>query len=162
MRLFIIATAMSIATAFAPTPAFKTKVVVSPTELAVSRRDVILTGLLTAAAPMAANAKQKRAMGASTTFFDDSLVNEPAQQHTGDKLDINSAFVDEYKAFPGFFPHAAGQIASNGPYKSVKDIYKIDGLTENDKAVFKKYEGELSVNPPGRAFDERLNARMST
>lgn len=27
------------------------------------------------------------------------------------------------------FPSAAGKIASNGPYKAVKDIYKIDDLT---------------------------------
>lgn len=29
----------------------------------------------------------------------------------------------------GMFPSAAGKIASNGPYKAVKDIYKIDDLT---------------------------------
>ena len=27
------------------------------------------------------------------------------------------------------YPHSAGKIASNGPYKQVKDIYKIEGLT---------------------------------
>jgi len=26
------------------------------------------------------------------------------------------------------FPTAAGKIASHGPYKTVKDIYKIEGL----------------------------------
>ena len=44
------------------------------------------------------------------------------------------------------FPHAAGKIASNGPYGSVKDIYKIPGLTENDKKVFKMYEKDLTAN----------------
>jgi photosystem II PsbU protein len=60
------------------------------------------------------------------------------------------------------YPHAAGKIASNGPYVSVKDIYKIPGLTDNDIKLFKKYEREFTVNPPGRTFDERINARVST
>ena len=53
-------------------------------------------------------------------------------------------------------------IASHGPYAKVSDIYKIEGLTENDIKLFKKYEKEFIVNPPGRAFDERINAREST
>ena len=69
---------------------------------------------------------------------------------------------DEYKNFPGMYPHAAGKIASNGPYDTVKDIYKIEGLTSNDVALFKKYDKNFTVNPPGRAFDERVNARVST
>ena len=68
----------------------------------------------------------------------------------------------DYKILRGMFPHAAGKIASNGPYDSVDDIYKIPGLTENDKKLFKKYEKTFTVNPPGRAFDERINNRVST
>jgi photosystem II PsbU protein len=60
------------------------------------------------------------------------------------------------------FPTAAGKIASHGPYSSVKDIYKIEGLTSNDKELFKKYEKNFIVNPPGRGFYERINARVST
>lgn len=60
------------------------------------------------------------------------------------------------------FPTAAGKIASNGPYDSVKDIYKIPGLTKSDISLFKKYEKEFTVHPPGRVFNERINARVST
>lgn len=60
------------------------------------------------------------------------------------------------------FPHAAGKIASRGPYQSVSDIYKIPGLTEHDIQMFRKYQAEWTVNPPGRAFAERINARVST
>jgi photosystem II PsbU protein len=60
------------------------------------------------------------------------------------------------------YPHAAGKIASNGPYKKVSDIYKIEGLTKNDVTLFKKYEKLFTVHPPGRAFLERINARVST
>lgn len=64
--------------------------------------------------------------------------------------------------FRGMYPRAAGLIASNGPYNDVKDIYKIKGLTDTDKKIFKQYEKEFMVNPPGRMFDERINQRQST
>lgn len=60
------------------------------------------------------------------------------------------------------FPHAAGKIASHGPYAAVSDIYRIAGLTDHDKEVFRKYEQYLTANPPGRAVAERINARVST
>ena len=63
----------------------------------------------------------------------------------------------------GMYPSAAGKIASNGPYQSVKDIYKIPGLTENDKKMFKKYEKDLTANKAQyRTFNERINSRVST
>jgi len=68
----------------------------------------------------------------------------------------------DYKQFPGMYPHAAGKIASNGPYSSTKDLYKIPGITKNDIAMFKKYEGQFTVIPPGRMFGERINNRVST
>jgi nitrogenase molybdenum-iron protein alpha/beta subunit len=55
------------------------------------------------------------------------------------------------------FPHAAGMIASNGPHGSVKDIYNIKGLTENDKRLFKKYGKEFTTNLPARRCMERIN-----
>ena len=64
--------------------------------------------------------------------------------------------------FRGMYPHAAGMIAANGPYNSVQDIYKIHGLQASDVQLFKKYEKEFMVNPPGRMFDERINQRQST
>jgi photosystem II PsbU protein len=60
------------------------------------------------------------------------------------------------------YPTAAGKIASHGPYGSVSDIYKIEGLTANDKKLFKKYEKYFTVNAPGRTFNERINGRVST
>eukprot|EP00549_Striatella_unipunctata_P021150 CAMPEP_0118705134 /NCGR_PEP_ID=MMETSP0800-20121206/19679_1 /TAXON_ID=210618 ORGANISM="Striatella unipunctata, Strain CCMP2910" /NCGR_SAMPLE_ID=MMETSP0800 /ASSEMBLY_ACC=CAM_ASM_000638 /LENGTH=155 /DNA_ID=CAMNT_0006607215 /DNA_START=41 /DNA_END=508 /DNA_ORIENTATION=+ len=92
----------------------------------------------------------------------DDYAVEPGQQATDGRIDVNGAFVGEYKQFPGFFPHAAGKIASNGPYTEVQDIYDIPGLTEHDVDMFKKYEDNLSVLPPGRLFNERINARVST
>ena len=44
----------------------------------------------------------------------------------------------------------------------VKDIYDIPGLQDREKKLFKMYEKNFTVNPPGRAFYERINARVST
>ncbi len=53
--------------------------------------------------------------------------------------------------------------ASNSiPLCEQKDIYNIPGVTANDKAMFKKYQGDLTVLPPGRMFKERINQRQST
>lgn len=61
------------------------------------------------------------------------------------------------------YPTAAGKIASNGPYNTVQDLYKIPGLTENDKKLFKKYEKEFTCLPASaRTFNERINSRVST
>ena len=84
------------------------------------------------------------------------------QQATSSKLDINNAVVTDYKAMPGMYPHAAGLIASNGPYTRTSDIFKLPSANDRDKALFKKYLPELTVLPPGRGFYERINARQST
>ena len=35
----------------------------------------------------------------------------------------------DYKSLKGMYPSAAEKLASNGPYKSVQDIYRIKDLT---------------------------------
>ena len=87
--------------------------------------------------------------GAFSQQLDENIV-EQSQQSTGGKLDLNAAFVvssvfrkisspwfrvcrildkqshilsffkADYKQYRGMFPHAAGKIASNGPYKTVR------------------------------------------
>mmetsp|Transcript_11299 Transcript_11299/g.21142 ORF Transcript_11299/g.21142 Transcript_11299/m.21142 type:complete len:126 (+) Transcript_11299:162-539(+) len=92
------------------------------TKLDVSRRDAILTGAVLAGilhSPIESQAFSQQ--------LDDNLT-EVTQLPTGGKLDLNSAYVGDYKQFRGMFPTAAGKIASHGPYKTVKDIYKIEGL----------------------------------
>lgn len=100
------------------------------------------------------------------------------------KFDLNSASVSDYKKLKGnqgikvsyestqwhlhnfndtgMFPRAAGKIASNGPYKSVSDIYSIKGLSSRDIELFKIHERNFEVLPPGRMFGERLNGRVSS
>jgi len=106
--------------------------------------------------------KPSLARGTANPAFEEEVNFEPSQQARGEKIDINNAFVVDYKQLPGMYPAAAGKIASHGPYQSVKDIYNIPGVTANDKAMFKKYQAELTVLPPGRMFKERINQRQST
>ena len=74
----------------------------------------------------------------------------------------NNALVTDYKQLQGMYPHAAGLIASNGPYQTVEDLFRLPGATANDKALFTQYRKELVALPPGRTFYERINARQST
>uniref|UniRef100_A0A6U6WZY0 Photosystem II 12 kDa extrinsic protein n=1 Tax=Alexandrium andersonii TaxID=327968 RepID=A0A6U6WZY0_9DINO len=78
-----------------------------------------------------------------------------------DKVDVNNANVQAYRQFPGFYPTAAGAIATHGPYKNVKDIYDIPNLDPRVVEIFKKYEGNLVCLPPSPAyFIDRVNNFM--
>jgi len=86
----------------------------------------------------------------------------PSQVAPAGKIDINNALVTDYKQLSGMYPHAAGLIASNGPYNSVDDLFKLEKANENDKMLFRRYRDALTALPPGRMFNERINARQST
>eukprot|EP00980_Cylindrotheca_fusiformis_P019560 scaffold6784_cov108-Cylindrotheca_fusiformis.AAC.2 len=96
-----------------------------------------------------------QAVGAFSQQLDD-YAYEPSQQATSGKLDLNSAFVGDYKVLRGMFPSAAGKIASHGPYKTVKDIYNIPGLTSHDIEMFKKYEKEFTIKMPAPTLPARI------
>merc|ERR1711879_171207 len=82
-------------------------------------------------------------------------------QGGSDIVDINNANVQAYRQFRGMYPTAAGLIAVNGPYKEVKDIYKIPGMPENVKEIIKKYEKQLIVLPYNEAYGiDRINNGM--
>ncbi len=151
--LFILATLIGWTSAFTPIQQTISKTPATQLEM-VSRRDAIF-GVITASIlfPETVHAFSQQL---------DDYAYEPQQQATSGKWDLNSAFVGDYKYFPGMFPTSAGKIASNGPYTKVSDIYKIPGLTDNDIKNFKKYEKYFTVNPPGRSFYERINNRVST
>ena len=74
---------------------------------------------------------------------DNEIVKE--QRTVTRQLDINNAPVADYMRLPGMYPGIGGKIANNGPYDSVKDIYKLKVLTGEEKATIKKYEKELTA-----------------
>lgn len=159
-RVLISALLVLAAVGFAPTMKMEPKV----KSLALSRRDAIVKGAAFLGSTAFLSAPKSSSAGSlevNNPIPDNEYV--PSQQARSDKIDINSAFVGDYKKFSGFFPHAAGMIASNGPYNKVSDIYNIPGITENDKKLFKQYEKELIALPAMyRQFNERINGRVST
>mmetsp|Transcript_2745 Transcript_2745/g.5643 ORF Transcript_2745/g.5643 Transcript_2745/m.5643 type:complete len:151 (+) Transcript_2745:79-531(+) len=103
---------------------------------------------------------QPRSANAISPFIDDYEVVD-GQQATGGKIDLNSAYVTDYKQFRGLYPTIAGKIASHGPYKNVKEVYKMAKINDNERKILQRYEKEFTVLPPGRLFIERINARQS-
>lgn len=65
-----------------------------------------------------------------------------------DIIDINNANVRAYAKYPGMYPTVAGLIATNGPFETVSDLYKIPGLTDLQIATLKKYEDKLVALTP--------------
>jgi len=73
-------------------------------------------------------------------------------------VDVNNANVRVYLKMPGLYPNVAGKIASNGPYKSVSDLYNIKGLSGAEKDLIKKYEGRFTTAPPSADYViDRIN-----
>mmetsp|Transcript_29193 Transcript_29193/g.70375 ORF Transcript_29193/g.70375 Transcript_29193/m.70375 type:complete len:150 (+) Transcript_29193:128-577(+) len=76
----------------------------------------------------------------------------------GNIVDVNNANVRVYLKMPGLYPAVAGKIASNGPYKTVGDLYNIPGLTGAEKDMIKKYESRFTVTPPSADYViDRIN-----
>eukprot|EP01031_Cornospumella_fuschlensis_P039289 gene39289-47819_t len=61
----------------------------------------------------------------------------------GDKIDLNNANIRAYTKLPGVYPNLAAKLVNNGPFKSVADIYNIQGLTSAEKEALKKYESKF-------------------
>ena len=73
-------------------------------------------------------------------------------------IDVNNANVRVYLKLPGMYPNVAGKIASNGPYGSVGDLYKIPGLSDKEKDVIKKYESKfVALKPAADYVIDRIN-----
>mmetsp|Transcript_3142 Transcript_3142/g.4366 ORF Transcript_3142/g.4366 Transcript_3142/m.4366 type:complete len:137 (-) Transcript_3142:197-607(-) len=75
-----------------------------------------------------------------------------------EKIDINNANVRVYAKLPGMYPSVAGKITSNGPYKTVSDVYSIKGLSQKEKDIIKKYESRLvTLEPSAMYVIDRIN-----
>mmetsp|Transcript_5998 Transcript_5998/g.12704 ORF Transcript_5998/g.12704 Transcript_5998/m.12704 type:complete len:147 (+) Transcript_5998:98-538(+) len=111
-----------------------------------------------AAVRMSAESVSRREVLAGTAAAFAALVATPALAEIeyanvgflggSDQIDVNNANVRVYQKLPGMYPNIAGMICKGGPYDSVADLYKIEGLTDKQKEVLKKYEGNLVALPP--------------
>ena len=76
-----------------------------------------------------------------------SAVPAKWQRTATDKLDINNCAVVDYMQLPGMYPTIGGKIANNGPYGSVKDVYKLKMLSKAEIKQIKEYESKLTATP---------------
>jgi photosystem II PsbU protein len=63
----------------------------------------------------------------------------------GEKVDLNNANIRAYLKVPGIYPSIASKIVTNGPFKTVADVYNIEGLTGAEKETIKRSEGRFVV-----------------
>ena len=141
MKLAIFAALLSIASAFV-TPSAERQT----TALAAERRDFLAAAAAAAAfaSPLAANAVRD--------YDNVGLLGG------SDIVDVNNANVRVYLKMPGLYPTVAGKIASNGPYKSVADLYNIPGLSSAEKDLIKKYESRFTAATPSPDYViDRIN-----
>lgn len=149
MKLFALMTILPAVLAFPPTVSqHRTNVKLGMT----TRRDAITeitSGLLIAATTavtvqpvMAENVVAEPLKGLPA---DNEIVKE--QRTVTDKLDINNAPVADYMQYPGMYPKIGGKIANGGPFGSVKEVYKLKGLSNDEIKQIKKYESKLTATP---------------
>ena len=138
MKLAIFAALISSAAAFAPTaqPAAQTAL-----NAESDRRAFLSTAAAIGAAaaiPAAANAK---------------VDYENVQYLGGGQIvDLNNANIRAYLRMKGMYPTVAGKIVSHGPYKTVSDVFNIEGLTPAEKDVLKTYEARFTAKEPAAEY----------
>ena len=118
---------------------------------AASRRSALTQALSTVAAPV---------LIAGTAQVSNADVDYAGLPFLGgsEKIDINNANVRVYAKLPGMYPGAAGKITSNGPYKTVSEVYNIKGLSDKEKAAIKKYESRfVALEPSAMYVIDRTN-----
>ena len=152
MKLFALALLVHAVVAFVPTPTPLPVRKGIHSKLDATRRDVLseISGLvtaaaLTAAAQQPAHAETVVAEPVKGLPTDNEIIKE--QRTVTDKIDINNAPVADYMQLPGMYPTVGGKIANGGPYGSVKDVYKLKNLSDDDIKQIKKYESKLTATP---------------
>mmetsp|Transcript_8734 Transcript_8734/g.15809 ORF Transcript_8734/g.15809 Transcript_8734/m.15809 type:complete len:179 (+) Transcript_8734:158-694(+) len=108
----------------------------------VDRRTVLAN---VAFAALSLGSAPATSLALDTIPADNEIIKE--QRTVVGKLDVNNAAVADYMKYPGMYPSIGGKIANGGPFKSVRDVYKIKGLTKVEIAKIKEYESDLTATP---------------
>lgn len=135
--VFVAFAVFSSVSAFAPRTRPRTEVKLAAE---VDRRTMLANAAAVAAGVVLA---PNTASALNSIPADNEIVKE--QRTVTGKIDINNAPVADYMQLPGMYPGIGGKIANNGPYKTVKDVYKLKELTSEDKTTIKKYEAALAA-----------------
>mmetsp|Transcript_4877 Transcript_4877/g.5429 ORF Transcript_4877/g.5429 Transcript_4877/m.5429 type:complete len:195 (+) Transcript_4877:105-689(+) len=125
------------------------------TTVTTSRRDVFSDVVVVASSIMAfgggGGVVQSLSLSPSAAFALDTIPKDneiiKEQRTVTNKLDINNAAVADYMQFPGMYPTIGGKIANNGPYNSVRDVYKSSNtlFSKEEISMIKKYAKSLTA-----------------
>ena len=112
----------------------------------VNRRDFVAGAIAGGASVIAKKVNAKTAFTKLNEPADNEVVKEQVQ--VIGYLDVNNSPVADYMKYPGLYPTLAGKIANNGPYKSVEDVLKLPGLTNEEVDKLKFYKARLVATEP--------------
>ena len=79
----------------------------------------------------------------NTIPADNELVKE--QRTVTDRIDINNAPVADYMQLPGMYPGIGGKLANNGPFASVREVYRSKLFSKAEIATIKGYDKYLTA-----------------
>lgn len=78
----------------------------------------------------------------------------------GKKIDLNNTNIASFQRLRGLYPTLASKIVKNAPYKNVKDVLNIEGLSERQKQILQANFGNFRVSEVETVFtegDDRYN-----
>lgn len=144
MKLAIVAALVSSAAAFAPNA--------QPAAHTALNAENDRRGFLSSAAAIGAAVAVPSAVNAMVDYENVKYLGG------GPVIDLNNANVRAYLRIKGMYPSIAGKIVSNGPYKSVGDIYNLPGLSAAEKDIIKKNESRFTAKEPQAEYQiDRIN-----
>lgn len=76
-----------------------------------------------------------------------------------EKIDLNNANVVAFIDCRGFYPTLARLIVQNGPYATVDDVLKIQGLSAEQKNLLKAQLKNFTVSEPVVPLEMRMPPR---
>ena len=122
--------------------------------------DGLRSGLAPRAAPARAACGRRDWVGAVSVGAGAALLQAPAaradendrrlgKRTEGSVVNINKSAGPDYMVLPGMYPTIASKIVDRvrrqGPFKSLKELYEMDDIKDNERAIaiIKKYEKSL-------------------
>eukprot|EP00188_Purpureofilum_apyrenoidigerum_P003561 Plantae.Rhodophyta-Purpureofilum_apyrenoidigerum.ctg37652.p2 GENE.Plantae.Rhodophyta-Purpureofilum_apyrenoidigerum.ctg37652~~Plantae.Rhodophyta-Purpureofilum_apyrenoidigerum.ctg37652.p2 ORF type:complete len:147 (-),score=28.32 Plantae.Rhodophyta-Purpureofilum_apyrenoidigerum.ctg37652:276-716(-) len=71
----------------------------------------------------------------------------------GEQIDVNNANIRAFQKYPGMYPNIGKLVVKYGPYKDVSQVFDIPELTDQQRAVLKKYQDRLVALEPRPEYE---------
>lgn len=72
----------------------------------------------------------------------------------GKKIDLNNTNVRAFRKYPGMYPTLAKKVVDNAPYKDVKAVLEIPGLSDRQKELLQANLDKFTVTDVSDVFVE--------